>query len=95
MTQKTSVKEKTRRVTLVAHIDGAKEVVLTGDFTDWSKDRVKMAEAAEGEWRATLALSPGKYEYRLLADGEWRDHLEAAKRVANAFGSENCVLVVS
>jgi hypothetical protein len=41
-----------------------------------------------------LNLAPGEYQYRLLVDGEWKDHSEAKRRVPNAFGSENCVLTV-
>lgn len=95
MAQKTSIKERTRRVTLVTRLANAKEVVVTGDFTDWSKDRLKMSRAADGEWKATLSLPPGEYQYRLLVDGQWQDHPEASKRIPNGFGCENCVLVVS
>lgn len=95
MAQKTSIRERTRRVTLVTRLANAKEVVVTGDFTDWSKERLKMSRAADGEWKATLSLPPGEYQYRLLVDGQWQDHLEASKRTPNGFGCENCVLVVS
>jgi hypothetical protein len=83
-----------RRVRFLAKIEGAKEVVLTGDFTKWAKDQIKLNHIGSGEWEAIFNLAPGEYQYRLLVDGEWRDHAQAAKRVPNAFGSENCVLTV-
>jgi hypothetical protein len=81
-------------VRFLAKIEGAKEVVLAGDFTEWTKDQIKLNPIGSGEWEAVLNLAPGEYQYRLLVDGEWRDHSEAARRVPNAFGSENCVLTV-
>jgi hypothetical protein len=41
-----------------------------------------------------LTLEPGDYQYRLRVDGAWMDHAEAARRVTNPFGTENCVLQV-
>ena len=83
-----------RPVSLMANVKGAREVILTGVFTNWSRDRLKMRQVAPDQWRADLQLSPGEYQYRLIVDGKWQDHAEAGKRTANPFGSENCVLVV-
>jgi hypothetical protein len=41
-----------------------------------------------------LSLTPGEYQYRLLVDGAWKDHAEAGLRVANPYGSDNCILRV-
>ncbi len=84
-----------RRVPFRTRLMGAREVVLTGDFTNWSKDQIRLHPSGEGEWNAVLELLPGEYRYRLLVDGEWRDHDEAARRVPNPFGSQDCILLVS
>jgi len=85
----------TRRIVpFVARIGEAKAVTITGDFTQWSKEGISLERGTNGEWKASLKLEPGEYQYRLLVDGEWRDHGEAGKRVPNPFGSENCVLTV-
>jgi len=84
-----------KKVPLRVRAEGAKEVVLTGDFTQWAKDKVRLSPASGGEWTAQLELAPGEYQYRLIVDGEWRDHAEAARRVPNTFGTQNCVLVVA
>ena len=84
-----------KKVPLRIRAEGAKEVVLTGDFTQWAKDKIRLTPAAGGEWFTLLELAPGEYQYRLIVDGEWRDHADAARRVANAFGTQNCVLVVA
>lgn len=84
-----------KRIPLRIRAEGAKEVVLTGDFTQWARDRIRLTPAAGGEWIALLELAPGEYQYRLIVDGEWRDHPEAARRVGNPFGTQNCVLTVA
>jgi 1,4-alpha-glucan branching enzyme len=84
-----------RPVTFSVRADGAREVVVTGDFTGWAKDRVKLTKNGNGEWHGTLQLAPGEYQYRLLVDGEWRDDPKAQRRIANPFGTQNCVLSVS
>jgi 1,4-alpha-glucan branching enzyme len=84
-----------KKVPLRVRAEGAKEVVLTGDFTQWAKDKVRLTPSAGGEWTTQLELAPGEYQYRLIVDGEWRDHAEAAQRVPNTFGTQNCVLVVA
>jgi hypothetical protein len=75
--------------------DGAREVVLTGDFTQWAKDQIRLTPTAGGEWITVLELAPGEYQYRLIVDGEWRDHSEASKKIGNPFGTQNCVLTVA
>ena len=84
-----------RRLSIAVKAPDAKEVVLTGDFTDWAKDRVRLSRGAAGEWRTTLPLPVGEHQYRLIVDGEWRNHDGAVKRVPNPFGTENDVLIVS
>lgn len=79
---------------VIVKAESAREVVITGDFTGWSPDRVKLIPGPGGVWEGELMLPPGEYQYRLLVDGEWRDHTEAAKRVPNPYGGENCVLTV-
>jgi len=84
-----------KKVPLRVRAEGAREVVLTGDFTQWAKDKIRLTPATGGEWITSLELAPGEYQYRLIVDGEWRDHAEAAQRVPNSFGTQNCVLVVA
>ena len=83
-----------RRIPLKVKADGAKEVVLTGDFTLWAKDKVRLTPTVGGDWITVLELAPGNYQYRLIVDGEWRDHPEAPK-IGNPFGTQNCVLTVA
>lgn len=88
------VKAVRRSVPLRVKNPDAGEIRISGDFTGWSPDGIALKKAAGGEWKATLLLEPGRYQYRLIVDGAWADHPEAARRVANPHGTENCVLEV-
>ena len=94
MGDKVVAKQAARRVPIIVKEMVAEEVRVTGDFTEWRKDGVRLSHDGNGDWRTVLALEPGRYQYRLLVDGEWKDHAEAIERVGNPFGSENCVLRV-
>lgn len=84
-----------RSVTFDVVAPVAMYVEVTGDFTGWTKEGIRLRHQGDGGWRTVLRLEPGEYEYRLRINGEWKDHAEATRRVANAFGTENCVLEVT
>lgn len=73
---------------------GAKSVVVTGSFCGWAPAGHALRHEGHGTWKATLALQPGRYEYRFIVDGEWRDDPDCSERVPNPFGTENCVVHV-
>lgn len=84
-----------RRVTLVARVGEAGQVVATGEFCGWDQQGVGLKRRKDGAWSATLSLTPGEYQYRLLVDGQWRNNPDAERRVANGYGSENDVLTIA
>lgn len=94
-TVKQAKKPSFKTVSFRTRVVDAREVTVTGDFTGWSKDKVRLTRDGKGEWTGVLELAPGEYQYRLLVDGEWRDDPLAQTRVPNQFGSTNCVLKVS
>jgi len=94
MGDKTSAKRESRRVPLVVKETIAEEVRVTGDFLDWVKEGIRLSHDGTGNWRTFLRLAPGEYQYRLLVDGEWKDHADATGRVANPYGTQNCLLKV-
>lgn len=72
----------------------ANEVCIAGSFNDWHPSVTPMIRVGEGKWAKELALSPGRYEYRFVVDGQWLDDPAAKETVPNPFGSFNAVLVV-
>lgn len=84
-----------RKVPFTVRMAGAQDVILTGDFTGWSAEGIRLSKGSDDTWTASLALAPGRYEYRLKVDGFWSDDPGASERVPNPFGSENAVLRVT
>jgi 1,4-alpha-glucan branching enzyme len=81
-------------VPFVFHAPGARQVSVTGNFCDWSREGIPLSLTTDDEWKTTLRLTQGRYEYRFLVDGEWRDDPNARQVVPNAFGTQNGVLEV-
>ena len=69
----------------------AEEVLLLGDFTNWEENPVLLRHQNDGIWKISLPLDPGRYEYRFVVDGQWRDDVKCHHRVSNQFGTQNCV----
>jgi 1,4-alpha-glucan branching enzyme len=72
----------------------AKEVFLVGSFNNWETRATPLVRDSLGDWAVELELPPGKYRYRLLVDGEWRDHPSAQQTAPNPFGAFDAVVVV-
>jgi 1,4-alpha-glucan branching enzyme len=72
----------------------AKLVSLVGEFNHWDRDANPMKKDRRGVWKTVLSLTPGKYEYRFLADGVWENDPSCPGCVVNEFGSLNCVKIV-
>ena len=72
----------------------AERVCVAGDFNDWRAGELRFERDEDRMWKLELQLAPGRYEYRLIVDGEWQDDPHATTRVPNQFGTSNCVLEV-
>jgi 1,4-alpha-glucan branching enzyme len=72
----------------------ARSVAVVGTFNDWDQRRTPLNPESKGEWKTTLWLPAGRYEYRFVVDGEWISDPGAKECVENTFGSTNSVLVV-
>jgi len=83
-----------QKVTFSYKAPEAKAVQLAGDFTGWQEAPVQMKKDKDGIWKKNISLLPGKYEYRLVVDGQWHNDPQCTHRKPNQFGSENCVCVV-
>ncbi len=77
---------------------GARDVRIAGDFNGWVPDKgVRSLTESDGEtrvWTKILALPPGRYQYRYVVDGEWREDPENPNAVPGPAGVRNSVLVV-
>lgn len=76
----------------------ARDVRIAGDFNGWVPDRDVESEirddAGARVWRKVLHVPPGRYEYRYVVDGEWREDPANPERVPSPLGQPNSLLVV-
>ena len=85
---------KNRKVTFRLNTPSAKEVILMGDLNNWDAGSHPMKKDENGIWKVSIMIPPGKYEYQLLVDGQWRLDSGNNQTVPNCFGTENNVLTV-
>ena len=45
-------------------------VSLVGSFNGWNPTATPMCSAGRGRWARALFLSPGRYDYALVVDGQ-------------------------
>lgn len=83
-----------KRVTFSYDGPVGRSVSVVGDFCEWQPDRCQMKRDKSGVWKATIMLTPGRYEYRFVVDGQWVDDPNCVERTNNEFGGDNCVLYV-
>ena len=96
-TPETAVKPtapQTVKVTFVLLEPGAKQVFLCGEFNGWASDATPMKRDDAGHWETTLALAPGRHEYKFLVDGNWKHDPLARVNVWNQNGTLNSVAQV-
>lgn len=75
---------------------GAENVVLCGEFNEWSTESIKLERQVDGSWGAIVALEPGRsYRFRYLLDGQrWENAHQADSYVPNPYGGHDSVVVV-
>jgi len=68
---------------------------LVGDFNNWTPDKNSELEKSEtGKWEKVLSLPPGRYHYKFIADGEWREDSGNPNYIVNDFGGIDSVVEV-
>jgi 1,4-alpha-glucan branching enzyme len=83
-----------KRIEFVLRRPEAKIATLAGSFNNWDSQQTPMNRNADGVWKATIRLRPGRYEYRFVVDGQWLSDPNARESVPNQFGDTNSVLTV-
>jgi 1,4-alpha-glucan branching enzyme len=83
-----------RRTTFKLEAPRVKEAILAGDFNGWDAKKHIMKRDSKGRWSKIVTLSPGRYEYKFLVDGEWQNDPGNDQVVPNSFGTLNNFLNV-
>ena len=82
------------KVTFVLPKPDARHVSLCGEFNGWSPNATPMRRLGDGRWEATVALAPGRYQYKFIADGQWISDPRAHENTWNQHGTLNSVIEV-
>lgn len=70
----------------------AKEVYIVGDFNHWKMNEAsRLAKFDDGSWQKKFTLTPGKYRYKFVVDGEWLLDSHNAEKEQNPFGTYDSV----
>ncbi len=87
-----------REVVIQFRDDDASDVRIAGDFNGWVPDKdvqsLLRSDGDERVWTKVLQLAPGRYHYRYVVDGEWRDDPNNPLRAPGPSGTPSSVLVV-
>ena len=87
-------KQKSRKVTFRLKSSKASQVFLAGDFNGWNAWLNPLRKDKDGLWVTTLELPVGRYEFKFMVDGKWRESLEDEPAVPNSCGTFNNVVNV-
>ena len=82
---------------IVFEIDapGAHRVALVGDFNAWDASAHPMTASA-GRWELSVPLTPGRYTYAFIVDGDnWRADPTASLASADDFSRPSSVVVIN
>ena len=70
----------------------AKEVYIVGDFNHWKiNEASRLAKLDDGSWHKKFSLTPGKYRYKFVVDGEWLLDSQNTEKEQNPFGTYDSV----
>jgi len=72
----------------------AQSVLLAGDFNAWEPESHPLKRTSNGLWKINLSLSPGRYEYRFLVDGQWQNDPGCKSHASNPYGGDNCIITL-
>ena len=74
--------------------DGAGRVTLAGTFNGWNADDIPLETDGKGNWAVVRPLEAGSYEYKFVADGNWRADPENPDTTSDPYGGTNSVVAV-
>ena len=85
---------KTVKTVFTLKAPAAKQVLVCGEFNGWQPEAAPMTRRADGTWETSLALHPGRYQYKFVVDGNWIHDPNAKINVPNEHHSLNSVIEV-
>ena len=87
--QQKKIKSDCRKVTFRLNTSNANQVYLVGDFNNWDSQATSLQKSRKSRWETTLVLPIGRYEYKFMVDGKWRENLKDEQTAPNKYGTFN------
>lgn len=91
--KKSKGKVKLKRAAFSLEAPGAKEVFLLGNFNNLDPGENLMKKEKTGIWKKFIMVPPGRYEYKFVVDGKWRNNPNSKDSCHNCYGTCNNDLV--
>jgi len=88
------VKQVGQEIIFAAKFVNARQVMIAGDFNNWTPTATPMVPVKPGEWRTRVKVSAGRYRYRLVVDDKWITDPNNQYVEVNQFGELNNVVEV-
>jgi 1,4-alpha-glucan branching enzyme len=71
------------------------EVFVAGSFNNWNPTQYRLRDNPDsGIYKISLALPPGRHEYKFVVNGEWRLDPNCPDWLPNSMGTINSVVSV-
>ncbi len=72
----------------------AKAVTVAGEFNQWNATVNPLTKDDAGKWSTTVRLKPGKYAYKFVVDGAWKQDPANPNSTPDGLGGTNSVKTV-
>jgi hypothetical protein len=73
-------------IKFLLHRPEADDVRVTGTFTGWDDEGIRMAKDEKGTWSTMAYLAPGRHLYRFYIDGKWVPDPDVDEHVPDGMG---------
>lgn len=84
-----------KKVTFELDAEVGSSVSVAGSFNNWDPSASPMVDnPGGGKYSTVLKLSPGRYEYKFVVNGEWLVDPKCPDWAPNNCGSLNSVLTI-
>lgn len=88
-----AITEKGNATFFLNGFSNANKVVLSGSFNRWDEHLYRMKKTDNG-WKLTLQLSPNKYEYKFIIDGNWIEDPKNNNKIKSEFNGYNSIIEI-
>jgi 1,4-alpha-glucan branching enzyme len=72
----------------------ANAVFVAGEFNKWNATANPLQKDTNGIWTTSITLPPGRYQYKYVADGNWKEDPANTESADDGLGGRNSVKVV-